>query len=405
MLVYFSFVIPIVVSIILFIFFRHKVVWWELIIPMALSVLLVLLAKWMCVSSLTSDTEWWGGYVEDVRYYEPWDEEVPCSHPKYCNEYNSCCSKDSNGNCQSCYEEVQCGWQHAYDVDYHHEYWQANTTLGGYLINKKRYEELVRQFGTGKIFVDMHRDYHSIDGDMYKCDWDGGDATLEPVAQAHTYENRPQASHSLYHYDKLDSIDIRTYKPFDYPPVINQFHQQVLLGYNDQAAERRLQVLNSRLGHNKQVRVFLLIFHDHSREVGLKQEQYWEGGNKNELVVCVGVDNSNEVMWSHPFSWTDQIEVKLKIKNAIEEMNHFDINETINVINEEVNSEWVRKEFHDFDYLNIEPTMTQSIWILIITLLVNGGLAVWVVLNDFEADDNNFGRKKKKSFRWARIGY
>lgn len=388
MLVYFSFVIPIIISLILFIFFRHKIQWWEIAVPMVISVLLVLLAKWICVSSLTSDTEWLGGYVTEVRYYEPWDEEVSCRHPKYCDEYDRCCSRDSKGNCNSCTRRVQCGYKHLYDVDYHSEYWLAKTTLSDYSISENRYYQLVKQFGTGKNFVDMHRDYHSIDGDMYSTVFDNDDSKLEPVAESHTYENRPMVSNSIYKYEEIDSFDIKTYKPFDYPSITNDFHQKVLLGHNDKKIEQRLQVLNSRFGAPKQIRIFFLVFKNQPREAGLIQERYWQGGNKNELIICVGTDAIGNVNWGHVISWTDETAVKIKIKHQIENNKNLDINHILDTVEEEIKTDWKRKPFHDFDYLNIEPTTTQVIWILILTLIVNIGLAYWIVINEFEVDNN-----------------
>lgn len=394
MVIYFSFVIPIIVTIVLLIFFRYKIQWWEIAVLMGFSVLFVLFCKWISVSSLTSDTEWLGGYVTDIRYYESWDEEVscrheiPCSHPDYC--------KDSNGKEYQCgYKHSNDGHYHAYDVDYHSEYWEANTTLGSYGISESRYEQLVRQFGTGKHFVEMNRDYHSIDGDQYRCDYGGEDEKLEPVAEPHTYENRPMVSNSIYKYDAVDTFDIREYKPFEYPEITNLWRQKVLLGHNDPKLEQRLQVLNSRLGKSKQIRIFLLVFKNQTREVGFIQERYWQGGNKNELIICVNLDQANKVTWGHVISWTDETAVKVKIKHKIEDGKDVTLDEIVTTIEDEVNKDWVRKQFKDFEYLNIEPTTIQVVWTLIITLFVNVGIAVWIVMNKHEVD-----KKGKTYTRW-----
>jgi hypothetical protein len=169
----------------------------------------------------------------------------------------------------------------------------------------------------------------------------------------------------------------------------------VLLGYNDKAAEKRLQVLNARLGHEKQIRVFFLVFRDKGREFGAMQERYWQGGNKNELVVCVGLDNANNVTWGHVFSWTEQTAVKVKLVHQIQDHKEFDINKIIDLIDTEIKEEWVRKPFKEFDYLSIEPTMTQVVWIMVLTLLVNVGIAVWIVKNEFEVDEHG-----KPTTRW-----
>lgn len=394
MLVYFSFVIPIITTIILLIFFRYKTQWWESAILMGFSVLFVLFCKWISVSSLTTDNEWLGGFVVAVCYFEPWDEEVacrheiPCSHPKYCS--------DKDGKEYQCgYEHMNDGYEHPYDVDYHSEYWSAVTTLSNYSISESRYDQLVKQFGTGKKFVDMKRDYHSIDGDQYRTDYGGEDERLEPVAEPHQYENRPMVSNSIYKYDEVDTFDIREYKPFEYPEITNLWRQRVILGHNDSKLEQRIQVLNSRSGKSKQIRIFMLVFKNQPREAGFIQERYWQGGNKNELIICVGVNDAMNVTWGYVISWTDETAVKVKIKHKIEDNKDVTLDQILNTVEEEVNTDWVRKPFHDFDYLNIEPTTTQTVWTLIITLIFNVGIAVWIVMNEFEVDTNG-----RSSTRW-----
>jgi hypothetical protein len=48
------------------------------------------------------------------------------------------------------------------------------------------------------------------------------------------------------------------------------------------------------------------------------------------------------------------------------------------------NGEWVRKNFEDFSYLKPELSLTQQIWILVISILLNVGFAIFVIKNDFE---------------------
>jgi hypothetical protein len=381
MVIYLAFLIPVIFAIGLFYFYRHKTQWWEVSIPMVATVIFVLIAKWLCVKSLTDDTEWLGGYVTSVEYYEPWNEEVPCRHPIYCTS----CS--GSGKSRSCRTYV-CGHHHPYDVDYHPQHWEMITTLHDYGISQSRYNKLVSQFGTGKTFVDLKRDYHTIDGDKYVTNWPSDDETLEPVVESETYENRPKASHTIFHFQELDTTEIQTYKPFEYPPIDDDHKQKTLLGYEDRAAHHQLQVLNSELGASKQVRVFLLVFKNQPREAGLVQERYWQGGNMNEIVVCVGINDSNDVQWGHTFSWTESTGVKIKIRNEIDEESVLDLPKIIKMIESEIQFEWKRKDFHEFDYINIDPTITQTIWIYILTILVNVGIAYWIVVNEFHDEDH-----------------
>lgn len=377
MIIYLALLFPILLTIILFIYFKDKTQKWEIIIPFVGITLFILIAKWICISSLTDDIEYLGGLVTEVRYYEDWDEEVSCRHPIYCK---SCSGTGKNKTCS----EYVCGHRHMYDIDYHPKYWEAITTLSDYSISQEKYNQLIHKFEAIPKFHNMNRTYHSINGDMYFGKWDNRNKTLEPVAREHSYENRPRASHSIYHYEEVDTIDLKVYKPFEYPVIYNSFHQNVILGYNDHKAEQALQVINSRLGASKQIRIFLLVFKNQEKDAALIQERYWEGGNKNELNICVGIDNEKNIKWGHVFSWTEEEEVKINIRTYIEEAKTFNLIEIISVIDNEVKTNWKRKDFKEFNYLSIDPTTTQTVVIFILAFILTGGIGIWIVLNEFE---------------------
>jgi hypothetical protein len=376
-MVYLCFLIPICNIILLAVFYKKFVIWWELIVPIVISVIFILIAKAICISSLTDDVEWLGGYVTEVRYYEDWNERVSCRHPIYC------ISCSGSGKNRSCHNYV-CGHHHPYDVDYHPEYWTAETTLGSYSITKDKYNKLVNQFRVTPQFVELNRDYHTDDGDMYKGVWQGEDETLEAVTKSESYENRPKAAVNVYHFEPVDTFDINQYKLLKYTEIYNQWYQDLILGYSDLKAEKKLQILNARLGRNKQIRVFFCIFKNQPREAGQLQEQYWEGSNKNEFIVCIGIDDLNNIQWAYDFSWSEKEDMKVDIRTYIESQDKLNLSDIVDHTYNEIQTKWVRKDFKDFDYLTIEPTLKQVIWILILTLVINVGIAFWVVLNEID---------------------
>jgi len=372
--IYIFLLVPVLMGAILILFFRKHVIWWELAIPMVYTIVFIVVAKFLAIESLTHDIEWLGGYVTEARYYEPWNERVSCRHPIYCTRS---CGK----NCTTTYI---CGYMHAYDVDYHPEYWEVITTLRTFEISQTKYNNLVRQFKSTPKFYDMHRNYHDIDGDMYHSDWRGDDEGLEPVVVTESYENRPKAALNVFHYDPVDTFEIKTYKPFDYPPIMEIFHQQCLLGIQDVKAHKELQILNSRLGSPMQIRVFIAIFKNLPREAGFVQERYWQGSNKNEFVLCIGINDSNEVKWAYDFSWTDKQDIKIESRKFVEDQKTLDLTKIVHYLNDEIIMKWKRKDFKDFDYLTIEPTIGQSITILILILITNGLIGWWIVVNEIE---------------------
>ena len=81
---------------------------------------------------------------------------------------------------------------------------------------------------------------------------------------------------------------------------------------------------------------------------------YWEGGNKNELVLNIGVDDENEVMWGYVFSWTEAEIFKVRVRDLITDQKKLNLGELVDKLYPLVESEWQRKHFKDFNYLQVQ---------------------------------------------------
>jgi len=396
MIIFIACLIPILTAGVLWYFFRHKTLWWEFLIPFAASILIGLIFKFAGEYSQTRDTEYWSGIIQTAEHYEDWNERVPCRHPKYCTRTVS----DGKGGTKT--ETYQCGYYHPYDVDYHPEYWQVNDDNGlSCHVSHNVYNKLVNKFGNKK-FVDLGRHYHSNDGDKYVASWPKTDETIECMVTSHTYENRVQASTDIHNFPEVTEDEVKMYKLYEYPKIHSYYKQTNLLGSIDGSKrfDRKLELLNAKLGRKKQVKVFVLLFNTPDREAGMKQEAYWKGGNKNEVVVCIGLDKDKNVDWCYPFSWTESEIVMVDIRTHIEEAEgKLNLDESIDYIYKEVESNFVRKQFADFDYITVPPTTSQLVWTLIITLLINVGLSFWLVKNEFNEDNPRGNRGYKFSRR------
>jgi len=374
--------IPIVVALILLFFFRKNTTFWEIALLIAPSALLILIMNLIMVSSNESDTEYRGSYVTKVIYYQAWDEEVSCRHSYRCN-----CSTDKNGHesCSTCYE-------HAYDVDYHPECWSKVTNTGAeYGISKQHFLELQKQFATQPYFVDMHRDYHSIDGDAYYTDWNKKPETADIVSTEHSYKNKVQASKSIFKFDVIDEQTKKTWGLYDYPKL-SGLYQSMVLGHGvNYATDKKLQYLNGYYGVNKQFRMYILFFKNQSIEAAFKQRSYWEGGNKNEFVVCIGTNKLGQYQWNKCFSWMDKPDLEVRVQDWLnDEKNHhngIDLNNFADWMPKQIEQHWQRKRFRDFEYLNVEISPFQLMWILIITGLYNIGMCIWIIMNEFKNEE------------------
>lgn len=68
--------LPFIIAVLLLIFFRKQVTWFEYIGLIVLSILFTLMFKSIFISINESDTEYWGSYMTKIRHYDDWDEWV-----------------------------------------------------------------------------------------------------------------------------------------------------------------------------------------------------------------------------------------------------------------------------------------------------------------------------------------
>ena len=87
--------IPLVVAVAFYILYHKKIVWWEMLLPFIATIIIILIFKYSSVAILTKDSEYWGNYITEIRYYEPWDEYIH----QTCTR--SCCCDSKGENCST----------------------------------------------------------------------------------------------------------------------------------------------------------------------------------------------------------------------------------------------------------------------------------------------------------------
>ena len=350
--------VPILVSIYLFKHKNKEVTWWEYVVLIGGSFLLYFLLKLTAVSIITSDTEYWGGYITKTTYYEPWNELVEVTKTR----------TDSEGK-EETYTTTE--------TEYHHEKYTYQTNLSGEEItcSRKEFEEIKHLFGVYPKFRELNRHYYTKDGDAYDYYWGGSDLTMWTITEEHRYKNPMKGSRSLF------QLSGEKNNLYDYPKLVRK-DQRVILGMKKTLSDQRLRVLNSKLGKEYQVRVFLLLFPDSCGiRTAIDQRNYWEGGNKNELVICVGIKNDS-VTWCYPFSWCDSPEVETRIKNWYIENPRFSISGLCDFLEPTIRKYWVRKKFSDFDYINTDILGWEYMIIFLIVLAYIILISHWICEND-----------------------
>lgn len=393
---WFALLIPVISIPLMRILFPHKVVWWELFLPILPPLLLIPIIKFSAETAITNDYERWGGWAIEVRYYEDWNEYIH----KTCTRQVSD-GTDSKGNPKYKTETYDCSY-----VDYHPEYWELLGSNGEqWQISKSEYNKIKAKFGNN-TFVDMRRYYHTNDGDMYKSIWSGKDDSFIPIFSEHRYRNKVQASRGVFEYKQIDKETKALLHKF--PNLPDKFNDPPILGqHNQPAADKLLQYYNAKLGARYQIRYWILLFKNQPRSIGLEQEALWKGGNKNEFVLCINTDSTNKPTWCHGFCWSpdgyagNDI-MKIEMRDFVESQEFLDLIPVVEKMVEETGQNWKRKQFAEFEYLKVDLPSWVIVLIYILTMLTTGGVCFFVVVNEISEPAMLHGRSISSEF-WIEL--
>lgn len=372
-MIWFALLIPIIFTVILLLFFKRQVVISELITFIAVSFISVIIIKYIVANNGFRDTEYLAFKVAKAEYYEEWDEYV----------YETCTSTDADGNTTT----YDCSY-----VDEHPPSWRIITTSGLTIdVTKNYYEHLCRKFKVTPTFVDMHRYYHYTDGDMYYVKWDGSFDTKEPITLEHTYQNKVMYSRNVFNFPEVTKEDKEVYDLKDYPKVddyavswdiTNKY--PYLLGYNNTLINHKLNLYNSELGGKKQCILFVIVFKNKPESAALYQQAYWKNGNKNEYVLCIGVDGNDKIKWAKSFSWTEVHSLLIDIDKYVLKKETLDLDNIIDYTYTQLSTRFERKSFKDFDYLSVAPPTWAIITAYIVTFILCALLSWYFIANEIE---------------------
>lgn len=371
MIIWLAAIIPIVVLVFLLLNYREQLAGIEVALLIAVPVVIIWIVKASAEYLQTQDIEYWGGWTTDTRYYEEWNEYIHRTCTR-CSSYNS------KGECSS-YTTYDCSY-----VEDHPAYWEINGSNGERVsIGPSKFELLCKQFGN-KQFVNMHRNYYTKNGDMYQGKWAGNAEAIEPITTQHEWSNRVQASKSVFRFQEVkDKTGL-----YDHPGIVDGYRQPVVLGSIAQSSgTKRMEYWNAVLGAKKKVRIYTLIYRNLPLQKALDQQALWTGGKKNEFDVAVGLDNKDHVQWADVFSWSDIESLKVEAKNYVIEQSTFNLAGFADWLGPQIDKRWVKKNFHDFDYLSVEPSTGSIILAFILSLIASIVAAIIAVKNDLRSDE------------------
>lgn len=385
MIIWLSLLIPFIGAFIMLRWFREYLAWWEVTIPLLACIIFTLVFKFTVEKIQTTDTEYWSALVQKAEYYEPYTTWVKriCSRTIKVGKTSSTIYYD----CSYCDENGP-------------DYKVVNDLGESFYVRKSFYDELQKRWNATPRFVELNRDirYHGtcgVDGDKYVIYWNRKPETAEQTVSSHYYENRIQAAHTAFSFPVISEEDKKSYKLFDYPEI-NDFSQKVLLGDDSipwltQAEKnygrRILEYCSGYWGPKKKGKIFVLFFKDSPHTSSLMQEAYWDGGNDNDLVICIGLSSkSRDLQWTKVFSWTPNRTILVDLREDIMNL------KTLNFkgIQEAIDKRMVnfkRKDFKEFSYVTVEPPTWAIIVTYLVTILLTIGLCYWAIINEFVTNE------------------
>jgi len=398
MIIWWSLLIPVIAAVFMLLFFRTKVTWWESVIPLVVCLIFIIVFKSIVNHYIIQSTKFKGNLITSAQYYESyetWHHET-CSHLVTVSKTTTTVYYD----CSHCDETSP--------------QWTMETKYGeSYNITQSFYNKLIKQWSAKPQFVELNRniDYHGScgkDGDMYQILWNNNPLTSEAVVKKHEYENKVQVAHSSFDFLKVTEEDKKTYGLYEYPPFYGYDHQESLLGLKQikwlsgpaeyHNAQKLAEYINGFGGPQYHAKVFFLLFVDKPQLSAFMQESYWNGGNSNEMVICIGLNSKNRKLeWVKPFSWTPNRQVIVDIRENIMNLKTFDFNKIYNTTYRTM-FKFKPRDFKEFSYITVDPPLWCVYVTFIVTLLLSCGMMWWSINNNLVPDENDPLKTKNEDY-------
>lgn len=342
--------------------------WWIYLIMLVCAELLLWLIRF--IFNRHSDTEFLSGYVMSVHHEFPWVERVERHETVY----------DSKGNAHT---KVRVDYVRHPDA----WYWVLNTGRRDG-ISHSTFEHMCLLFGTGRQFECVSHVNCVSGGDGEYCVWNGNEYDTQTVTYKHPYVNPIKNSHSIFNTSKITKERAKELGLYRYPKIKGWDQEVVRSGdhfewrQDFQEVLAAFQRLNAFCGINHQIHVYVLIFDAnlHGVEIVESQRAYWEGGNKNEFVVCLGVEGADKVVWSHSFSWMDFDAPSLSVATRSYFIEHpnLDLLAFASWLRNNLDK-WKRKEAKDFKYLGVNLSNVQTFFFMLIAVAFSA-IIVWITV-------------------------
>jgi hypothetical protein len=376
-LLYLLLLFPILWPLVARVLFRHTVTWQEMGLNIGIVVVCVCAVWFGSISAQTHAVEIRNGEITSKAR-----NRVSCEHSYRCNCRTYSCGEGGRDTCETC----DTCYEHTHDYN-----WDVYTNVGNFRIPR----------------IDRQ-------GRHEPPRWTQIEPG-QPAAREHAYTNYVQAV--------PDSLFNRSYLTLeglppvpDYPRVYD-FHRADrvitvgvdlpdLRAWNDDLAERL-----RRLGPNRQANVIVIIAKTADPQYRHKVEAAWIGGNKNDVVVFLGVaDHGNhlDIVWADVMTFalnTGNELLQVQLRDALVDLHVLHRGRVLALVDQHVMDGYIRPQMSDFEYLrqSIQP----PVWVIYLTALLSvfGSIGLTWFFHNYEVDLFGKGRKirhRNDANRWRR---
>lgn len=313
---------------------------WAVVISVV--VLLVVVVLWRVWRLRRTTKEYLSGYAVNVQYHFPWVERL-----EHCVTV-----QDSNGYSSTHTE---------FEYRPHQEMWIMELNTERYVrISREAFEECVKVWGGEghEVYPEHPNRISGGGGRLYL--WN----EVYEDSVTHTYlgdyVNHLRNSKPLFARPDIDAERAHDLGLIDYPAVDERYLESdvvlispKLSGRVDISprAQRSIQLLNGHYGDSHEIHIFVLLFDaDDTEAVAEQQKIYWQEGNKNEFVVCLGVDVEHDVplvRWCCPFSWSADMALSTATKEWFVSHPELNVEEFAEWLRPNLDL-WHRRQFSEF---------------------------------------------------------
>jgi len=288
--------------------------------------LLIAICFAVSYGSAVADTEIWNGQiVSKERKHGTYEESYDCN----CRTVTTGSGKNqtTSTKCDTCYRTH-------YTVK-----WNADSTIGGFTIDSK--DSTWRSV------------YDSPDPDRWLSIKPG-----DPAAKQHTYTNYVQAvPQSLYAALPGTTMDRYKAKLPKYPDQVYDFYRcdhfvQYGFAFTDAAQwNQDIALMLRDLGPKKQVNVIVNIAKTADTSYAEALRTFWEGVNKNDVVVVIGSLDGQKIEFVRILSWTKSELFKIELRDALLELGTIDRTKIMPLIQAQIAKNFERRHMAEFEYL------------------------------------------------------